>query len=312
MLATAHYEIGKRALTTYDERAEMPIFRSTHAGRHRKLDELLCSLLTAASRNDDGWVSLFGVDLAELRTALREAPLRIRDEAVSSGQTSIDLWRALQFENLEGEIIASDAHLRFHRVATESAAGTVGTNGRCVEVCSCSARSPLRCERSAAADARARELELAFARHDDAVRSANEFDWITPLADEARHDPRLPLRFREFDVFACDTLPAHAIRVCGLLYERLRPDADAESYFSTARIRDALRVLGRGLRPGGLLVAGSVIDSSDGQRRYTDADVFQRRDRNGRGHLVHCCRIGLGIGPAALDALTVEDEESRP
>jgi hypothetical protein len=65
----------------------------------------------------------------------------------------------------------------------------------------------------------------------------------------------------------------------------------------------ALRVLGRGLHDGGVLVAGNVVDGRGGAVRYTDVDVLQRE-----GPLLRrCSRSGLGLGPVTDEPLRLTD-----
>ncbi|WP_344015793.1 hypothetical protein [Kitasatospora atroaurantiaca] len=295
-LAEAHHRIGKAVLAAPDARAVSRIRRSTHTGRLYRLDRLIAQIAALAQDEAAQPGVVAGVDTALLRSSLCAAgeagTLRIRDEAVSDGRTTVDLWHALSAVGARGELVGGDRYSGFVLARGKEDAGLLAADGSCLQV-ECgppggapAGRAPQPGEPAVAA--------LESADHRRPLR------WVTPLAppEAQREDAPLRLRFRDHDVFAPDPEPAHLIRACGLLYRRLRSDVDAETYFPDAEITAALALLGAGLHPGGVLVVGSVIDSADDAVRHTDADVFQRLDGEGGPVLRHCARIGLGLGPA--------------
>jgi hypothetical protein len=296
-LAEAHHRIGKAVLAAPDARAVSRIRRSTHTGRLYRLDRMVAQFARLAQRRTETPGVLAGVDLTLLRTALHagggSGAIRIRDEAVSDGRTTVDLWRTLRDAGVHGELVGGDRYSGLALVRTGAEEGLLDARGRCVQIESGppggapTGRVPEPGEAAAAA------LETAGQRQ--------PLRWVTPLAPSEAEDAGLRLRFRDHDVFEPDQVPAHVIRVCGLLYRRLRPDVDAETYFEDHDITAALAVLGAGLHPGGVLVVGSVIDAADDSVRYTDADVFQRLAEPEGQVLRHCARIGLGLGPAVPD-----------
>ncbi|WP_330334612.1 hypothetical protein OHS33_35850 [Streptomyces sp. NBC_00536] len=286
VLGEAHHRVGKKALPAPEGRAVARIRRSTHQGRLHRIDRLMAEWAALAAAGGSG--THVGVDIGLLAAALGPARnLTVRDEAVSDGAATVDLWHALRRHGVAGELVGGDRWSSMWLVElSDGAAGALDHDGRCIQV-----------------DGSARDvLPSAHRPKDDdpaAVRLAaaddrQRVDWVTPAAADCDGGD-LALGFRTRDVFDVDPERAHLVRVCGLLYRRLRPDVDADSYFSDEDIALAIDRLGAGLADGGVLVVGSVTDTADGRRRHTDVDVFQR-SRDGR--LRHCHRWGRGVGPA--------------
>ncbi|MFD0404441.1 hypothetical protein [Kitasatospora sp. NPDC127116] len=284
----AHHLIGKAALAAPDERAVSRIRRSTHFGRLHRLDRLITQLVVSAG-GDGGHVA--GVDVGLLGRSLDVGgAVRVRDEAVSDGRTSVDLWHALRDAGVRGTVLAGDPYSAITLVETpDGAAGVLDGSGRCIQVESTEALELPSARRPDCGAPIARGLESASAR--------TACQWVTPAhpSPDRCAAAALALEFRSHDVFVHDPRPAQVIRACGLLYRRLRDDVDADTYFTDADIAAAISRLGDDLAPGGVIVVGSVIDSRDGRRRYTDADVLQRMSD---GELRHCARLGRGVGPA--------------
>ncbi|WP_205315542.1 hypothetical protein, partial [Nonomuraea lactucae] len=284
----AHHLIGKAALAAPDERAVSRIRRSTYSGRLHRLDRLIAQLVVSAA---DGGEPVAGVDVELLRRSLDEGgAVRIRDEAVSDGRTSVDLWHALRDAGVRGTVLAGDRYSAFTLVETpDGAAGVLDGSGRCIQIESTEVLELPAARRPGLGDPTARRLEVSPAR--TACR------WVTPARPplEQCAAAGLALEFRGQDVFVHDPRPAQIIRACGLLYRRLRDDVDADSYFADADIAAAISGFGDDLTVGGVLLVGSVIDSRDSRRRYTDVDVLQR---TAGGELRHCARLGRGVGPA--------------
>ncbi|MEU9096826.1 hypothetical protein [Streptomyces sp. NPDC048361] len=306
VLSEAHHLVGKKALPAPEQRAVTRIRRSTHQGRLHRVDGLMAqwAALAVAARpmegaaiavngrpveGDAGRTGAYaGVDTGLLGAALGPTgQLIIRDEAVSDGAATVDLWQALRRRGVTGEVVGGDRWSSMWLVELpDGTAGALDHEGRCIQVddAACgvlpSAHRPTDDEPAAARLAKA--------------GGGRRVDWVTPQAGDCE-GAGLRLRFRPHDVFDAERRGAHMIRVCGLLYRRQRPDVDAESYFSDQDIALALDRLGMGLVDGGVLIAGSVTDTDDGRRRYTDMDVFQRMSD---GRLRHCHRWGLGVGPA--------------
>jgi len=295
-LAEAHHRIGKAVLAAPDARAVSRIRRSTHTGRLYRLDRLIAQIACLAQDRAAHPAAVAGVDTALLRSSLHadgaDGALRIRDEAVSDGRTTVDLWHALSARGVRGELVGGDRYSGFVLAQGKEDAGLLAADGSCLQVeCGSPGGAP--------AGRAPQPGEPAVAALESAERR-RPLRWVTPLAPTGaqQQDAPLRLRFRDHDVFAPDPEPAHLIRACGLLYRRLRSDVDAETYFPDGEITAALALLGAGLHPGGVLVVGSVIDSADDAVRHTDADVFQRLDGEGGPVLRHCARVGLGLGPA--------------
>jgi hypothetical protein len=293
-LAEAHHRIGKRVLAAPDARAVSRIRRSTHTGRLFQLDRMIAHLAGLAQQPAAAPDVLAGVDLALLRAALPgDGAIRIRDEAVSDGRTTVDLWHALRAAGVHGDLVGGDHFSDYVLVRAGADEGVLDGRGRCLQIeCGPPGGAPT---------GRVPEPGEATAVTLEAATDRRPLRWITPLAPADVGDDGLRLHFRDQDVFAPDPVPAHVIRVCGLLYRRLRPDVDAETYFADDDITAALALLGAGLHPGGVLVVGSVIDAADDAARYTDVDVFQRTEGPEGQLLRHCARLGLGLGPAVPD-----------
>ena len=294
-IADAHHRIGKHALSARDPRSVTPIRRSTHSGRLWRADQILVELIRMAGPTVELIGHLYGVDLEALHRALAaNSPrgVRIRDEAVADGQTTVDLWWALHGAGVRGWLVASDPFSEFELVTTDCGDQLVlGPDGRCLQAETISAGLP---------DA---DAEPARTVPPGAQRERHR--WITPRAGEIPRSSGLRLEFRGHDVFTPDPVPAHLIRVCGLLYRSVRGDVDARSYFGDQDIEAALTILGSGLVPGGVLMVGSVIDAADDSCRYTDLDLFQRLDGEGSDYLYHCGRTGVGLGEVARPRLAL-------
>lgn len=306
VLAEAHHRIGRRTLVTHHPSAAGAVKRSTYRGRYRELDDLVTDLVVLLDADSSGAPAHhLGVDLARWRAGAGE-PVRLLDEAVSDGRTTEELWRALRAASpgRAVEVVGRDVNLEFTEVWDgPDAVGLVDGGGRCVWQRALPGRS------EPAAD-----LERRWAATPAEERRRHTFHWLDPSIPEpgegAGAGPAVRLSFAGHDLFgAAPAGLVDIVRVCGLLYERLRPDADAESYFSAAALRTGVAAAGRQLRDGGVLVVANVIDSADDSRTYTDVDVFQRVDRP-VPRLVRVHRLGLGLGPAVGVSLPLD--ESRP
>ena len=205
---------------------------------------------------------------------------------------------------MHGELVGGDRYSDFALVRAGAEEGVLDARGRCLQI---------ECGTPGGAQAgRVPEPGEAAAAALEAAALRQPLRWVTPLAPPEAEESALRLRFRDQDVFEPDQTPAHVIRVCGLLYRRLRPDVDAETYFEDEDITAALALLGAGLHPGGVLVVGSVIDAADDAVRYTDADVFQRSEGPEGRSLRQGARIGLGLGPAVPDRpIPLTDRQER-
>ncbi|MET9361746.1 hypothetical protein ABZX93_12590 [Streptomyces sp. NPDC006632] len=287
VLGEAHHLVGKRALPAPDGRAVTRIRRSTHQGRLHRIDRLMAQWAARAAAGEPG--EFAGVDTGLLGGALGPSrTLTVRDEAVSDGAATVDLWHALRRSGVRGDVVGGDRWSTMWLVELpDGTAGALDPEGRCIQVDGPTPDVLPSAHGSTGDEPVAARLAKAGGRR--------RVDWVTPQAGDCE-GAGLRLRFRAHDVFEADRDRAHMIRVCGLLYRRQRPDVDAESYFSDEDIALALDRLGAGLVDGGVLIVGSVTDTDDGRRRHTDMDVFQRM-RDGR--LRHCHRWGLGVGPAA-------------
>jgi hypothetical protein len=295
VFADAHHRIGKAALAAPEPRAANPIRRSTQPGRLYRFDRMLAQLVRAVV-TATGPDRLYGVDVAALRASTSDGSLRIRDEASSDGRTTVDLWHALAAAGGHGELLGGDRFIRYLLAETATAAGLLDAEGHCLQI------------------EHADPIRAPFARPPSAQEAADlqgngrtrPLRWMTPWAGDVPDGTAIRLRWRSQDVFVADPVPAHIIRVCGLLYRKVRADADAATYFDSDEIHHALRVLGGALFPGGVLMVGSVVDALDASTRFTDADVFQRVDRSGGASLHHCGRLGRGLGDEPARTLSLD------
>lgn len=297
-IALAHHRIGK-ALVTTDHRAVAHVRRSTYRGRYRHLDVLLADILGAALACRAGALAaerVHGVDVAALAASLPEdGSLRICDEAVSDATTTLDLKDAIARLGTPAEISAGDVNMRFGLVAAGEVLGVVDASGSCVQTCGPHVPGwPWRALPAADDKDAARAVAEAAASEPAAVAWLR---WLHPAASgEPRPGDQVGLSFSQRDLFEPRPPWANAVRAMGVLYRRQRDDADAASYFDDATVLAGVRALGTSLLPGGVALIGSVIDSVDGLRTYTDADFVQRSESS--AVLRHVARLGLGLGPA--------------
>jgi 2-phosphosulfolactate phosphatase len=310
-LRTAYHLLGRRTLVTRHPAAVRAVKRSTYAGRYWELDRLLTDLITLLDEPDPPDRYL-GVDVRRWRTGAGD-PVLLVDEGVSDGQTTAELAGTLRRAGPGRPVLllGRDVNLEETVVWADQAVGVVDGTGRCAWLRELPVPPDQRAGDLAAL------LERRWAEMPPADRRRNGFRWLDPGIDQdppttgAAHRS-VQLDFAPHDVFAEFKPPADLIRVCGLLYERLRAEADAGSYFDRQDLRRAVRQLGRGLRDGGLLVISSVVDSADDSRVFGDVDVFQRvgggSDAGGRGmpRLLRVHREGLGMGPAGEPVVELE------
>ncbi|MEU4771520.1 hypothetical protein [Micromonospora sp. NPDC023644] len=291
-LARAHHVLGRATLVTTSERAVNPVRRSSYRGRYHQLDALVSDWFRLLDPATAALSRYRGVDLGAWRSACASGRLRIVDEAVADGLITVELAAAVAAAvgDRDVEVHGRDLNMDFYEVWLDpETVAVVDANGATVWLWADGVQLDPAAPESAARREAARNR---FAGWGPNQRAQAGFRWLDPTPPPAGI-ARVDLRFDSHDVFASDPRPAHLIRVAGLLYRRLRPDVDADSYFTDEAITHALANLGRGLVEGGLLLVASVVDRRDGTRLYHDSDVYQR----GPDELVRVQRIGLGLGP---------------
>lgn len=294
-IGRAHHRLGRRTLVTAQPGATAPVRRNTYGGRYRMFDELVADLVQLL----DGGHAIgehSGVDIAAWRSESGPAVLVV-DEAASDGRTTGDLATELRSRPLARpvRVVGRDVNMEFTEEWSDSdTVSVLDASGRCLWSRTAGARS------NVAHDGPGGTRDASGPRR---------FRWLAPDLPDAEHDGPVRLAFESHDLFASSEPPADVVRAFGVLYERLRTEADADSYFDTVRITAGLRQLGRALRPGGVLMAGSVVDDVDDTSTFVDVDVFQRRDDR-EPRLVRVRRHGLGLGPAAPPLLSLLDTDT--
>lgn len=142
------------------------------------------------------------------------------------------------------------------------------------------------------------ELELKFANLTEQEKQASAIFWINPEAREYAEQHPDYLSFVTHDLFKPFPKTVHVIRAFGILYNQLHEDADAYSYFDFAGIVKGLTSIGNNLAPGGVVIAGNVIDAVVPGKIYTDFEIRQRVNRKSeKTSVLKICEIeGLGLG----------------